>query len=232
MLWRLCNSALGGLACGWAGLEPVGGQQVFELVRGRVVHELFEDPLEPGEGVGSVAADLLDEGVDDGAAPAGVRAADEHPVLVAEFGGADGVFRQVVVEFDPAVQEAGFEVGELLDGVVQRLVKTTARCEAAEADHPPRQFAEVVVGCSGFEPAGALAVEGMGVLCVHPPFDLIDHADEQEDARGDARMLVAGFLELAGDVGEAGYGDDGEFRVSVDEGAVGAQAVALEAAAE
>ena len=45
-------------------------------------------------------------------------------------------------------------------------------------------------------------------------------------------MLVAGFLELAGDVGEAGYGGDGEFRMAVDEGAVGAQAVALEVAAE
>ena len=56
------------------------------------MHELAEYPLEVGEGVCAVAADVLDEGVDDGAAPSGVLAADEHPVFVAEFGGADGVF--------------------------------------------------------------------------------------------------------------------------------------------
>lgn len=49
------------------------------------MHELSEHPLEVGERVCSVAADLFDEGVDDRAAPAGVLAADEHPVLVAEL---------------------------------------------------------------------------------------------------------------------------------------------------
>ena len=44
--------------------------------------------------------------------------------------------------------------------------------------------------------------------------------------------MATDFLELAGDVGEAGYGRNGEFRMAVDEGAVGAQAVALEVAAE
>jgi hypothetical protein len=136
------------------------------------LHELFKDPLEVSERVGAVAADLFYEGVDDRAAPAGVLAVDEHPVLVPEFGGADDVFGEVVVE----------------------------------ADDAPGEFAEAVLGFSGFDPADALAFERVGVLSVHPGFDLIDHADEQEDACGDARVFVAGFLELVRDAGEAGVG--------------------------
>ena len=107
-LWLLCCRDLDDLiGCG-AGLDPVGGQQGFEFFRGGVTHEFVEYPLEVGERVATVAADLLDEGVDDGAAPASVLAADEHPVLVAELGGPDGVFGKVVVELDLAVHEAGF----------------------------------------------------------------------------------------------------------------------------
>lgn len=62
------------------------------------VHQLFEDPLEAGERVGSMAADLLDEGGDDRAAPTGVLAPDEHPIFVTTLGRADGVFREIVVE--------------------------------------------------------------------------------------------------------------------------------------
>jgi hypothetical protein len=50
-----------------------------------MVHELFKHPLEVGEGIGTVAADLLDKGVDDSTALAGVFAADEHPVFVTEL---------------------------------------------------------------------------------------------------------------------------------------------------
>lgn len=121
------------------------------------MHEFFEDPLEPGEGIDSVAADLLDEGVDDRAAPAGVLCADEHPVLVAEFGGTDGVFGEVVVELDLAVEEAGFEVGELFEGVIERLGEAVPWGEAAEADQPAREFAEAFVGLPRLEPTGALA---------------------------------------------------------------------------
>jgi hypothetical protein len=46
------------------------------------VHELFKDPIEVGERVSPVAADLFDEGVDDRTAPAGVFTANEQPVFV------------------------------------------------------------------------------------------------------------------------------------------------------
>jgi len=45
-------------------------------------------------------------------------------------------------------------------------------------------------------------------------------------------VFFAGVFEFAGDVGEARYGDDGLLWVPGDEGAVGAQAVALEVATE
>jgi hypothetical protein len=69
-----------------------------------------------------------------------------------------------------------------------------------EADDAPGEFAQAVMGFAGFDPAD----ERVGVWSVHPGFDLIDHADVQEVACGDGRVFVAGFLELAGDVGEAG----------------------------
>ena len=75
----------------------MGWKELFELPRGRVAHQFFKHSLEVGKGIWPVAADLLDEGVEDRAAPAGVFAADEHPVLVPEFVGADGVFVEVVV---------------------------------------------------------------------------------------------------------------------------------------
>ena len=116
-LWHLCNPALDGLTGGWAGFDPVGGQQSLQFFRRGVVHELFEDPLEVGERVRSVAAHLLDEGVNDRAAPAGVLTADEHPILVTELGGADGVFGEIIVELDLAVHEAWFEVWQWIGGV-------------------------------------------------------------------------------------------------------------------
>jgi murein DD-endopeptidase MepM/ murein hydrolase activator NlpD len=44
-------------------------------------------------------------------------------------------------------------------------------------------------------------------LLVHALLDLIDAANKQEDPRGDAGVFVARFFELAGDVGEAGEGE-------------------------
>jgi len=97
------------------------------------VHEFLEDPLEVGKGIGSVATDLLDESVDDRTAPAGGFAADEHPILVTELGGTDGVFYQVVIKFDLPVHEAGFQVRQLLGGIGECLSERTARKDLGPA---------------------------------------------------------------------------------------------------
>jgi len=54
-----------------------------------LAHELSKHPFEVAIGIGSVGAHLLDKGVDDRTAPAGVLASYEHPVLMAELGRAD-----------------------------------------------------------------------------------------------------------------------------------------------
>ena len=71
---------------------------------------LGENPAEVEERVGSVVANLLDDGMDDSTAPAGIGSANEHPVLVAKFGGANSIFGEVVLKLDFAVSEAGLQV--------------------------------------------------------------------------------------------------------------------------
>mgnify|MGYP007092086039 CR=1 FL=1 len=82
-LWLLCCGDLDESVGGWTGFDPVDWQEGFEFVWRWVVHELLEYPFEIGKGVCLVAADLLNEGVDDGASLSGMLAAHEHPILVA-----------------------------------------------------------------------------------------------------------------------------------------------------
>lgn len=42
---------------------------------------------------------------------------NEEPVSGSKLGGADGVFDEVVIDFDPAVAEIGFKVRPLVEGV-------------------------------------------------------------------------------------------------------------------
>lgn len=83
------------------------------------MHEFFKDPFEVGGGGELVTTDLLDEGIDDGAAPAGFLSSDKHPILCAEFGGPDRPFGVVVVQLDLAVEEAWLEVRPLVAGVAE-----------------------------------------------------------------------------------------------------------------
>ena len=63
-------------------------------------------------------------------------------------------------------------------------------------------------------------------------FDAVDLPNLQEDPGDDFWVISFGFDELAPDVSEAAYGDDVEVRVTSDEGAVAAVAIALEVAVE
>lgn len=64
------------------------------------MHEFFKDPLKVGEGIKAMTTHLLDEGVDDGTAPAGLFVSDKHPIFHAEFCWAYGSFGVVVIKFD------------------------------------------------------------------------------------------------------------------------------------
>lgn len=228
-LWLLCYSFDGWLTLG---SQPGAWQQLRQFVCGRIAHQFVEDPLEVGERVLAVAADLLDEGVDHGAAPAGGLAANEHPVLRAQFQRTDRVFGAVVVDVDLAVGKAGLKVRPLAAGIAQRLTERAAGRDGAHLAEVNDELAEASVVFPGFKPACPLSVERAGPLVAQAGFDLIDPRDPMEDACGDARVVVAGSMKLAADVGEAGYGCDVEPGMALDEGGVCAQAVALKVAVE
>ena len=54
-IWHLCHFGLEAPGGGWAGLDPVGGQQGFVFVRTGVVHRFAEHPFEAGEWLPTMA---------------------------------------------------------------------------------------------------------------------------------------------------------------------------------
>ena len=212
--------------------DPVHWKQSFEFLFCRIVHELFKNPFKVGEGVHAVTADLFDEGVDDGTAPAGIFVSDKHPIFHPEFSGPNRAFGMVVVELDLAVEEAGFKVIPLVEGVVERFPKVALGKDTAGFVQVVDDFAKVVVVATGSEPAGFLAFQGISVLLFECALDVVDFPDLQEDPSGDFWMVHPSFVELASDVGEAADGDDVEIGVAFAEGAVSPQAITLEVAIE
>lgn len=85
------------------------------------MHEFLKHPLEVGVGICATAPDLFNEGVDDGTAPAGVFAANKHPVLVSEFGGTDRVFHGVVVKFELSVFKTRGELRPFVLSIMEQI---------------------------------------------------------------------------------------------------------------
>ena len=229
----LCRVALvlgcpGGALC----CDPVHGEEGFKFVFRRIVHEFFKDPFKIGMGIEAVAADLFDEGVDDGTSPAGFFAAYKHPIIHTDLGRTNGVFGEVVVELDLPVEETGFEVLPLVAGVAERFPKVALGKDLAFFVKVGEEFFKMVVGSTGFDPTGFLSLKWSGSLSSEFGFDPVNPADEQEDPGDDSRVVFGGFTEFSPDVGEAADGDDVEMFVSIYKGAVGSQAVALEVATE
>ena len=79
----------------------------------------------PQVGVGIKAATpaAFDHGVDDGAALAGLGFADEEPVFLADGGGANGVFHQVVIDLHPAIAQIDFQRGPLAQRIINGLAQ-------------------------------------------------------------------------------------------------------------
>ena len=199
------------------------------------MHEFFKNPFKVGEGIKVVAAHLLDEGVDDGAAPAGFFTANEHPVFHAELGGTDRSFSAVVVKLDLTIEEAGFKVAPLIEGVVERFPKVALGKNFSlflGFTKVVKKFFEMVVVSTGLEPAGSLPVEGSDMLFFERSLNVVDFCDLVEDPVGDHWVVVTSFPEFPADVGETADGDDRKVGEAFDKCAVGAEAVALEVAAE
>jgi hypothetical protein len=136
--------------CRFLGRRPGGGQQRGEVVLVGHAGEALEHPFEVGEGVEPMPPHLLDEGIDHGAAPAGIGPTDEHPVLHPKLGGTDGVFGEVVVELDLTVLEAGQEVGPLATGVAQRFAQLAGGGDASSFLKVGNEFCEMLVVPTGY----------------------------------------------------------------------------------
>lgn len=98
------------------GFGPGGGGDVFNLT-GSHAGEAGEHVAQVGERVYASAAAAFDDGVEDGSALPGVGGSDEHPVFLADGGGADGVFDEVVVDLYSPVLGKGAELRPLVEGV-------------------------------------------------------------------------------------------------------------------
>jgi hypothetical protein len=79
---------------------------------------------------------------------------------------------------------------------------------------------------------GRVAFRAGGLFKAQAFRDPINAAAVQQNAGGDAGVFLACVLEFECDLGEAGAWDDGQFRVVLDEGAVGAKTVAFKVASE
>ena len=93
---------------------------------------------QPGEQVAQVGvridaarAATLDDGVEDGAALAGIGIAEEEPVFLSERGGTNGVLDEIIVDFDSAIFEIDTKQWPVGERVVDGLVKSAARQIAA-----------------------------------------------------------------------------------------------------
>ena len=98
------------------------------------MHEFFKHPLEVGVGICATASNLFNEGVDDGTAPAGVFAANKHPVLVSELGGTYRVFHGVVVKFELPIFKTRGELRPLVLSIMERLTQGALGGDAAAQD--------------------------------------------------------------------------------------------------
>ena len=153
---------------------------------------------------------LLDHGVNYRTAPSGFVAADKHPVLGAQLRRTNGVFGVVVVELDLAVVEAGFEVWELVVGVVQRFPKLAFGKDTAFGPEMVNEFFEMTVVAMGLKPTLSLAFQGACSACSKLAFDTVNFSNLIEDPGGVSGVVVAGFGEFSPDVSEAAHGDDVE----------------------
>lgn len=99
-----------------------------------------QDVVEVGEGVEAAAAGAGDEGVEDGGGFPGFGVADEQVVFLPDGAGADGVFDEVVVQFDPAVFQITGEAVPLAEGVGEGLAKLAFGKVTGAAFEPEQGF--------------------------------------------------------------------------------------------
>ena len=167
-----------------------------------------QDIVKVGEGGEAAAAGAGDEGVEDGGSFPGFGIADEQVVFLADGAGADGVFDEVVVEFDPAVFQITGEALSLAEGVGEGLAKlafgevTVAAFEPEQGFFHPLQDGRglgLPDHLTGFSTGGFPVPVGLA----QGFFDLIEVLDLPEKPAGPLGGFLPGFVNIPPDVGHA-----------------------------
>ena len=191
-----------------------------------------QDVVEVGLGVEAAATGAFDEGVVDGGGFAGFGIADEEIVLFADGAGSDGVFDEVVVEFDPAVFQIAGEAVPLAEGIVEGLAKGAFGQVPSAGFEPEQGVFHPPQDGDGLDLTKALPGFGAGLFAVRVGLaqgflDLIEVLDLPQEPAGADGGFGEGVVEVAPDVGHAGAQPDAPV-VFVGEGGVGSVAITLQ----
>ena len=99
---------------------PAVGQQFADLVYG-VFLDSEEHILQPGLGIDLVHFTASHEGIDDGDSLGCFVIAGKEVIFSAQCYGPDGIFHQVVVNFDFTIQEESFEFLPSVEAIIDGL---------------------------------------------------------------------------------------------------------------
>lgn len=162
---------------------------------------------------------------------ASIGTANEEPVLLADGGGADGVFDEVVVDLDSAIVEVCLEVRHLGEGVVNSRSHARFRQEPVGALPDQQDVLDALDDRSALVAASHGAQFGTGAPLSKPGFGPVEGGDLTQDPSGLLWGVLAGFVEAAPGVCPAS--NERKFAgVGSRKGGVGRVAVALDGATE
>lgn len=83
------------------------------------MRETLEHFDEVSLGLKALRAAVCQQGVKEGVVRSGFEAAEEHPVLHAEFGGANDILNSVGVDFQDSLAETAEDLMPLVEGVLE-----------------------------------------------------------------------------------------------------------------
>jgi hypothetical protein len=203
------RGAAGFLCLGGGGCRlPVGGQEGGEVVLIGHRRKPGEDIGEPGLGAVAVAAGAFHHGVDNGGALAGGFAADKEVVFLADGGGADAVFNQIVVDLEAAVFKVKVEPVPEGEGVVDGFAKRAFGQDFGALAEGDEVGLEDLQDGGGVLLAELAALFGTGAIFPCGGLGLIDPLGGGERAGGEGLAAFERIVEFPAGVGPASRKDD------------------------
>jgi len=89
------------------------------------VGQAREHIAQTGEGIKAAPPAAFDQGINDGAALAGIGFPDEEPVFLADGSRPNGIFHQVVVDLHPTIAQINFQRAPLAQRIVNGAAQWT-----------------------------------------------------------------------------------------------------------